>query len=451
MPRALTGACRLPGEMLIRSRAFRVSGIRRVFGIGKGGFAVGTINRWGRRNRMLSADQILVDIKSGFRQLRKRPAIYAGSVLAIAFAIGVSLTVFCAFRAVFLQPPSYSNPEGLVSIEKFDANHRPLSLRLSDFNVLREHSRSFSGLALLFGYPGMQTLSESRRGSVRVQRVSANLFSVIGVKPLLGRVLPSPDTPGSVLLSRRAWQRLFSGGPVIGRKIFLHRESYEIIGVLPHGFDVPNAGVDVWIANRVSSLDPFPPITGLIGRLKPGTTTEDATGDVRRLPPPFEIRPLAGRDRRFYISLFVLLVLAAVGILVLALLNVASSLMGRANARRFEFAVRNAFGAVRSRIFTQVMIESLVLSSSGGLLGVIFGYAGVRAIRQLIPESVGLTRLQMTHLDAAGWCFALGVSILMGLLLGVTPAMFLSKISSATMGRSFVPRQSIVGGGQIGS
>ncbi|HEY6986817.1 MAG TPA: ABC transporter permease [Bryobacteraceae bacterium] len=387
----------------------------------------------------------MVDIKWGFRQLRKRPAFYAGSILTIAFAIGVSLTVFCAFRAVFLQPPPYSNPEGLVSIEKFDANRRPLPLRRNDFNLVREHSHSFLGLALLFGYPEMQTLSESRKGSVRIQRVSANLFSVIGVKPLLGRVVPSPDTSGAALLSSRAWQRLFLGGPVIGRKIFLHRQSYEIIGVLPQGFDVPNAAVDVWIANHVSSLDPFPPITGLIGRLKPGVTTEGATGDVRRLTPPFEIRPLAWRDRRFYISLFVLLVLGAVGILVLALLNVASSLMGRANARQFEFAVRNAFGAVRSRLFAQVMIESLVLSSSGGLLGVIFGYAGVRAIRQLIPESAGLTRLQMTHLDAAGWCFALGASIIMGLFLGVTPAMFLSKISSAKMGQSFVPRQPIVG------
>src|SRR6185312_6252255 len=153
------------------------------------------------------------------------------------------------------------------------------------------------------------TLSESRRSSVRVQRVSANLFSVIGVKPLLGRVVTSPGTPGAALLSRRAWQRLFSGGSVIGRKIFLYRESYEIIGVLPQGFDVPNAGVDVWIASPISSLDPFPPITGLIGRLKPGSTTKDATGDVRRLTPPFEIRPLAGRDRHLYISLFVLLVL----------------------------------------------------------------------------------------------------------------------------------------------
>ncbi len=86
-----------------------------------------------------------------------------------------------------------------------------------------------------------------------------------------------------------------------------------------------------------------------------------------------------------------------------------------------------------------------MLSSSGGLVGVIFGYAGLGAIRQLIPESVGLTRLQMTHLDAGGWCFALGASILIGLLLGVTPAMFLSKIGSARVGRSFVSRQPIVG------
>ena len=219
---------------------------------------------------------------------------------------------------------------------------------------------------------------------------------------------------------------------------------------------MPNAGVDVWIANRVSFLDPFPPITGLIGRLKSDTTTEDATRDVRRLTPPlpanqyyegvhFEIRPLAGRDRHLYIPLFVLLILAAVGILVLALLNVASSLMARANARQFEFAVRNVFGAIRSHIFTQVMIESFVLSSSGGLIGVIFGYAGVRAIRQLIPESVGLTRLQMTHLDPTGWSFALGASIIMGLLLGVTPAMFLSKISSASVGGRLVRGQRVVG------
>ncbi len=290
-------------------------------------------------NRMLSADQILVDVKSDFRQLRKRPAIYAGSVFTIAFAIDVPLTVFCAFRAVFLRPPPYSNPEGLVSIEKFDANHRPSPLRRSDFNLLREHSRYFSGLALLFGYSEMQTLSESRKGSVRVQRVSANLFSVAGVKPLLGRVRSSPDTPGAALLSSRAWQRLFSGGSVIGRKIFLYRESYEIIG----GITARIRRAKYW--RRYMDSKPrffsgsISAYYGFDRKIETGRYDEDATRDVLRLTAPLlaTIRPLAGRDRRFYIPLFVLLILAAVGILVLALLNVASSLMGRANARKFEF------------------------------------------------------------------------------------------------------------------
>ena len=102
---------------------------------------------------MVSADQILVDIKSGFRQLSKRPAIYAGSVLAIAFAIGVSLTVFCAFRAVFLQPPPYSNREGLVSIEKFDANHWPFLSGITTLTFLGNIPGPFQDWLCYLGIP----------------------------------------------------------------------------------------------------------------------------------------------------------------------------------------------------------------------------------------------------------------------------------------------------------
>lgn len=397
---------------------------------------------------MLHAGDILLDLKSGLRQLRRKPAVSAGSIIAVAFAIGISLTVFCAFRAVFLEPPPYPEPQRLVSIDKFDADHHPIVIRISDVDLLREHSRSFSALSSL-GYAEVQRLSKhGGASSIYVQHVSADLFSLIDVKPLLGRVPNGRDAPGSALIARRTWQRLFSGDAVLGRTIFLHREGCRIVGILPEGFDVPSSGIDVWIASDTSFANRMQSVTGLIGRLKPRITAEDATRELETLIPlfaggqdideglHFEVRPLAGRDRPLYIPLFVLLILAAICILVLALVNVESSLMARANAREFEFALRNTLGAVRSRLFVQVVIESLVLAISGGLLGAVFGYVGVKAIMHLIPESVGLTRLQMTHFDLTAWSFAALTTVIMGLLLGVTPAVFASKIGSTRRLRS---------------
>ena len=247
-----------------------------------------------------------------------------------------------------------------------------------------------------------------------------------------------------MLISTRIWQQLFSGMPVVGRTLFLWQKPHRIAGVLPPGFDLPNPELDVWLVESEERL----PISGAMAKLRPGVSIYSAQDELDELTTPlihqydlepgvhFNVQPLVRHNQLRYFGFFTLLILAAAAIFVFAVLNAGSSALAQARGRVTEFAVRHAFGAARWRVFAQVMIESLVLSMAGGVAGVPIAWLGLYAIRQWIPKSAHLPRLQTVHLDLAGWCFAAGMSVLLGLLLGILPAYFLSKVHSGKASRA---------------
>jgi putative ABC transport system permease protein len=217
---------------------------------------------------------------------------------------------------------------------------------------------------------------------------------------------------------------------------------------MPREFQFPTSFFNMWIADREKVTDPLKTQRNIIGRLKPGVTMQAAQAELNRMLPSlalsypearrnFRIRleSLSERDVQKYRAAFLMLC-GAVGLLVLiACLNVANLVIARSVAREGEFAVRSALGAGRKRLMRQVMVESLVLAALGGLMGVLFAYAGNRALLAWLPAHQ-MGRVEEARVDPMVLAFALGLTMCTALLFGTGPAILLSRFSMRELGRT---------------
>ncbi|HJY27129.1 MAG TPA: ABC transporter permease, partial [Pyrinomonadaceae bacterium] len=278
------------------------------------------------------------------------------------------------------------------------------------------------------------------------QVVTANVFSILGVPASLGRTFsPDEDQPGQehvVVLSDALWQRRFNRDPsIINRAITLNGESFVIIGVMPRGFFFPQREIELWTPwameadQKAGRGDHY---LTLVARLKQGTTLERANADLasiaQRLSAEYPrtneglgfIAHSLHQDYVGDLRLPVLILFAAVGlVLLIACANVANLLLAQATTRRKEIAIRIALGARRWIIVRQLLIESLLLATGGGLLGVLGAFWGVEALAKLLPES--LSKLQNVSIDARVLLFTLGVSVLTAIVFGGVPALLASR------------------------
>jgi predicted permease len=397
---------------------------------------------------------MLSDIRFALRLLRKSPSFLVTATLSLALGIGATTTVFSAFRAVFLRPLPYADPERLVEIVKPVPEGRTVYPTAADLGFLRQFSQSFESLGS-FGFFRAVTLSgglEPANGTARI--VEPDLFPTLGARPLLGRVFTAGDfedgNPRAVLLSYKLWQQQFNGDRgVAGRQVMLDNDSYSVIGVMQEEFQFPTSFFNMWIADREKVTDPLKTQRNLIGRLKPGVTVQQAQAELERMLPSlalsypearrhFRIRldALSERDVRKYRAAFLMLC-GAVGLLVLiACLNVANLVIARSVAREGEFAVRSALGAGRTRLMRQVMVESFVLAAAGGLLGVGLAYAGNRALLAWFPAHYQIARLDQARVDLTVLAFALGLTTCTAVVFGMWPALVLSRFSMREQGRT---------------
>jgi predicted permease len=380
------------------------------------------------------------DVRYGLRQLRKTPVFTLTALISLALGIGASVTMFSAFRTVFLRPLPYRDADRIVEIEKIGGNGYTPASTIGDLEFPRRYAQSFEQAA---GYGFFETATLSGiadPADLWVRKVSPELFPLLGTKPLLGRTFLGSDFRSDarqgVVLAYRAWQEYFHGDPeIIGRPIFLNEESSLIVGVMPKEFSFPKAEIAAWLPDRTPAADPKRSYTGIVARLRPGVSLDHARTELKRLTstllssyPPSErnfrltIEALATRDVEHYRPAFLLL-LGATGFLVLlSCLNVASLLLARASARRDEFAVRSALGAGRTRLIAQVLIESLVLAVLGGALGILLAYTGNRILLRLLPPYLGIPRLENTHVDLIVLGFAVLLTLPVALLFGLVPA-----------------------------
>jgi putative ABC transport system permease protein len=405
-----------------------------------------------------SLDTLRQDIRYALRTLRNNPAFALTAVLTLALGIGGNTAIFTVIRAVLLRPLEYREPDRLVyfSLDNPRKNLQNVSFSLDQFREMQSSAQSFVGLGA-YGRPDNATLSGTGEPeTLKVARVSANFLDILGVQPAAGRsFLPVEDQRGGpcvAMISTGLWTRKFAADPhIAGKPATLDTASCTIIGVLPEGFEFPYAGVEVWFTRPSEwSLLParywgLPLLTGF-ARLKPEVTLDQARAElevlqqqyVRAHPSPLvdgtTMHVLWLKERLVAnVRPMLWLLFGAVGmVLLIACANVASLLLARATSRSREFAVRAAIGAPRGRLMRQLLAESLVLASAGGMVGVLFAGWALQGMRHVdlhvvTPGSLFLPGLRDMRLDGMVLAFTVALSMATGVLFGLFPSLQVSR------------------------
>jgi predicted permease len=372
------------------------------------------------------------DVRFGLRVLAKQPGFTAVAVLTLALGIGANTAIFSVVNGVLLRALPYPAGERLMT-----ARSNMSQLDLDDVLAQAKSFESAGGLTT-------QALDYAGGGEpVQVEAgfVTHELFDVLGAKPSAGRALaPGDNVKGGervAVLSHGFWQRQLGGADVSRATVNLSGQTYSVVGVLPASFTSPYGTPEVWIPLRVGNplAADFRGVHFLrtFFRLKDGVTTEQAQAEMNVVAARLaEMYPEENKGRTIrLLSLHeytvgnvrpaLLILFGAVGlVLLIACANFASLLLARASARRQEVAVRAALGAGRARIVRQLLTESVLLSTAGGLVGLVLALWGVDVLRSAGPES--LPRLQDVGVDWRVLAFTLGVSLLTGLVFGLAPA-----------------------------
>jgi putative ABC transport system permease protein len=398
------------------------------------------------------------DIRFAFRTLTKSPAFAAIAALTLGLGIGANTAIFSVVNSVLLSPLPYPDPDRIVMVCNRWQGFDKTWLSNSEYLDYREQCSSFEEVA------AWATTDANLTGGREPERVTvggltASLFPVLGVEPILGRAFSEDeDLPGKdqvAVLSYGLWQRRFGGDPtIIGKTIELDGRSRTILGIMPALFKLPldfgeDGPTDLWIPLAIDpgSVDRTERGNHYLysaARLAPGTNAEQATAELQALTTRFTeegLYPVEMRFESFTLSVSeeivgevrpaLLLLLGAVGFLLLiACANVANLLLTRAEARSREMAVRAAIGASRSRILCQLLTESIVLSIIGGAVGSALTYAGSQTLLAWNPASI--PRVTEVTLNLPVLFFALIVSVLTGVLFGLAPVLHVWKLELTT-------------------
>ncbi|MGC1687810.1 MAG: ABC transporter permease, partial [Candidatus Acidiferrales bacterium] len=397
------------------------------------------------------------DIKYALRMLRKAPGFTAIAVLTLAIGIGANAAIFSVVDAVLLRPLPFNQPEHLVAIkdELPGLGLTDEGMSQPELDDLEKRSGVFDQVSAVWPI-NVNVTGAEKPERVEAQGVSFNYFTLLGAKAELGRVIQPEDHQlgfaEAAVISDSLWRGMFGADPgVIGRPIRLDSDLYRIVGVMPPGFRHPGAtlehDVDVWVAaGFVAAPFPVPPsrairmIPGGIGRLKPGLTIAKAqaqldafTTQLRAQYPadyPESVRwtirlvPLQ-KEVVGNSNVMLIVLLGSVSlVLLIACVNIASLLLARSSSRYREIAVRRALGASRGRLIRQTLTESIVLSLAGGVIGLLLNSWLTGLLLRMVPSN--LPRAAEVGTDSRVLLFALGLSILTGVLFGLAPAAQLS-------------------------
>lgn len=407
---------------------------------------------------------IMNDIRYSLRQLLKNPGFTFIALLTLALGIGANTAIFSVINAVLLRPLPYPQPDRLVLVRErtniFDSG----SVSLPNYLDWRASQRGFTDLALFrrddTNLSGATSDVEAER--VGLARVTYNFLSILGVPPQMGRDFrESDDVPHSkkvALISDGLWKRRFGGSPnTIGQSITLDGVQREIIGVVPSNVQLARkAQVYVPLEDFRADKDYLDrrnhPGFSALGRLKPNVTLAQATADLNTIAAELERRYPDSNTRRRVTALVLLdsavkdyehgvtLLLAAVAcVLLIACANVANMQLARALGRDRELAVRAALGASRRQLAKQVFIESAILAVFGAIAGILLALWGLDAIKAMAPGHSAsfapsdATRFQEANLDLKVLAFTAAVAVGASVLVGIWPALRISRVASLTL------------------
>ena len=382
------------------------------------------------------------DLKLGIRTLLKAPGFTAVVVLTLALGIGANVALFSVVNGVLLNPLPFPQPDQIVTLDQSKPNFEQGALTYPNFRDLQKENRTFETMTLSRGFV-FSLIGAGEAERVNARLVTADFFSVFGVKPVLGRFFaPAEDEPNTgpvVVISADLWQRKFGAAQdVLSKSLTLDDKSYTIIGIVPATFPLfRTADVYVplgqWNSPALKSRTAGLGLHGF-GRLKSGVTVQQAQSDLAGVMSRLAtIYPESNRGNSAKVSSLkermiggigptLWLLLGAVGfVLLIACVNVSNLLLARSTGRVREFTIRAALGAGQWRLIRQSLTESLLLALAGGALGLLVANWATQAALVVLPTT--LPRASEVALDSRVLIFAIAVSMLTGILAGLAPAL----------------------------
>jgi predicted permease len=402
-------------------------------------------------------DTFLQDLKHTLRLLRASPGFTMAAVAALALGIGANTAIFSVLNTVILKPLPYPDPDRLVLFLNTSPQGSGPGASPTKFNLYRRQTAAFQDVAAFrFSVVNVTGVDEPEQVSSAI--VSAGFFRLFGSTVSVGRTFTEQeDLPNGgyvVVLGNGYWRRRFGGDPsIVGRTISFNGQPHEVIGVLaPLDTDAIQSTLgtpDVWLPFQI---DPNSTMQGhffqAAGRVKPGVSLESANAQLgpaanefrqtfpNALPPQggFGVQPLQEIVVRNVRSSLWILTGAVSFVLLIACANVANLLLVRATVRQREIAIRSAIGAARTRITRQLLTESLVLSLLGGVLGLLLGIVGIRALLALNPGNIPRIGVggASVSIDFRVLAFTAAVSLVTGLAFGLFPALRAARTDVST-------------------